>query len=93
MEKEKIPTYKKQVDAPLDVAEIVTCPGIWFDLHLSERNLCTQQSGHTSFTNSDEMKTGMGVSYSMTINPSPYMSMYWNCNGYVGNRRIQNFST
>ena len=93
MEKEKIPTYKKQFDAPLDAFEIVTCPGLWLDVLLSERNLCTQQSSHTSFTNSDEMKAGMGVIYSMTINPLPYMSMYWNCNGYVGNRRMQNFLT
>jgi len=58
-----------------------------------ESNLYAQQSGRNFLTNSEEIKAFIGINFFMALNPLPNISMYWDCNEFIGNLGIQNIMT
>ena len=53
-------------------------------------NLYSQQSRRNFLTNAMEMKTLIGVNYTMALNQLPIISIYCDCIHFVGNVGIQN---
>ena len=66
---------------------------VLIELLVTQRNLYSQLNGHHFITNPEEMKAFLGTNYIMALNQLPNISMYWDCDHFIGNNDIQNIFT
>ena len=53
----------------------------------------SQQNGRYFIANPEEMKAFLGKNYVMAANQLPSISMYWDCDHFIGSNSIQNIFT
>ena len=78
---------------PLEVYEKVVNLDVLIELLVTQSNLYSQLNGHHFITNPEEMKAFLGTNYVMALNQLPNISMYWDCDHFIGNNDIQNIFT
>ena len=78
---------------PLEVYEKVVNLDVLIELLVTQSNLYSQLNGHHFITNPEEVKAFLGTNYVMTVNQLPNISMYWDCDHFIGNNGIQNIFT
>ena len=78
---------------PFDIYEKVINLDVLVGILVTETNIYAQQCGRNFYTNSDEMKTFLGVNFIMAINELPSISHYWDSYNTIGNNAIQNTFT
>ena len=66
---------------------------VLIELLLTQSNLYSPQNGSHFITNPEEMKAFLGRNYVMAVNQLPNLSMYCDCDHFVGNNGIQNIYT
>ena len=62
------------------------------EILVQHNNLYSPQNWRKFLTNAQEMKVIIGVNYDMTINQLSSISLFWDCNHFVGNVGIQNIT-
>ena len=83
----------KESASPLEVYEKVVNLDVLIELLVTQSNLYSQLNGHHFITNPEEVKAFLGTNYVMTVNQLPNISMYWDCDHFIGNNGIQNIFT
>ena len=78
---------------PLEVYEKVVNLDVLIELLVTQSNLYSQLNGHHFITNPEEVKAFLGTNYVMAVNQLPNISMYWDCDHFIGNNGIQNIFT
>ena len=72
----------------LEVYEKVVNLDVLIELLVTQSNLYSQQNCHHFKTNPEEMKAFLGSNYVMAVNQLPNVSMYWDCDNFIGNNGI-----
>ena len=83
----------KESTSPLEVEEKVVNLDVSIVLLATQSNLYSQQNGRHFITNPEEMKAFLGTNYVIAINQLPNVSMYWDCNHFIGKNGIQDILT
>ena len=79
----------KESASSLEVYEVVNLD-VLIELLVTQSNLYSQPNGRYFIINPEEIKTFLGTNYVMGINQLPNISLYRDCDLFIGDSRIQN---
>ena len=83
----------KENALPLEVYEKAVNLDVLIELLATQSNLYSQQNGRHFITNPKEMKALLATNYVMAVNQLPNISMYWDCDHFIGSNGIENIFT
>ena len=64
---------------------------VLIELLVTQSNFYSQQNGRHFITNPEEIKGFLGTNYLMALNQLPNISMYWDCDHFIGNMVFKTF--
>ena len=83
--------YDERASALDTYEQMINIDGL-IEILVQHNNLYSPQNWRKFLTNAQEMKVIIGVNYDMTINQLSSISLFWDCNHFVGNVGIQNIT-
>ena len=75
---------------PFDIFQMVTGMYELLKIIVTEMNRYTSQKGHNFETTEGEMKTSIGINFTLGINKLPSLEDYWSTDKDIENEKIRN---